>query len=116
MDKDLPAMRTLTMQQVVDEQSNSRRIMTALFGTFAALAVLLASVGIYGVFSQMVAQRSREIGLRMALGAQRSAILRLVLGQAMARAAMLLLVTAAASGLPAFRATRIDPMSALRNE
>jgi len=87
MDKDLPALSTLTMQQIVDEQSSSRRFQTALFGTFAVLALLLASIGIYGVFSHMVAQRNREIGLRMALGAQRGHILRSVLGQAMALAA-----------------------------
>jgi len=122
-----------------------------LLGSFAAVAVLLALIGIYGVISYSVAQRTYELGIRRALGAQQADILRLIMGQGLGLAAtgiaagiggalaltrvmrsllfhvsatdpatfagiavLFLLVALAASYIPARRATRIDPMAALR--
>jgi putative ABC transport system permease protein len=124
-----------------------------LLGLFAAIALLLASVGIYGVMSYSVEQRTHEIGIRTALGATRPDTLRLVLLQALRMAAagiavglvtslwltrlmkaqlfgvkpldpltfvsvpeILLVVALAAACIPAFRASRVDPMVALRHE
>jgi putative ABC transport system permease protein len=130
-----------------------RRFPALLIGVFAVLAVLLSAVGIYGVLSYLVTQRTREIGVRMALGAQRSNILRLLLGEGLRLAALgiaigllvavgamrllagllfgvlptdpavvfavtalIAVVTLAACSIPARRATKIDPMVALRYE
>jgi ABC-type antimicrobial peptide transport system permease subunit len=124
-----------------------------LFGGFAGLALLLAAIGTYGVLSYLVTQRRREIGIRMALGAERAVVLRTILGHGLKLtcvgliagliAALLLTrlietllfevrpndpatltgvavlitaVAAAASLVPALRATRVDPMVALREE
>jgi len=140
-----------TMDDLVEEEVGQRRLLVMLLGSFAAAALLLALIGIYGVIAHSVAQRTQEVGIRRALGAQQSDILRLVLGQgfvlalagiaaglagafALTRvlesllfrvsatdpatfagvAVLFLLVALAASYIPARRATRIDPMAALR--
>jgi putative ABC transport system permease protein len=141
------------MDDVLIKSQATRRFETFLLGAFSAIALLLAIVGVYGVVSHLAAQRTREIGIRIALGAQRWDILRIVIGQSgrMALtaivlgitasiglthlianrlfgvtptdpvtftivAAALLSVTLLASYIPARRATRVDPMTALRNE
>jgi predicted permease len=142
-----------TFDEIISKSLAAQRFSMILFGAFAGLALLLASVGIYGVISYVVGQRTHEIGIRMALGAERPHILRLILGHAgilalagvalglasalaltrlMARllyevratdpltyvgVAMLLTVVAiVACYLPAQRATKVDPMVALRYE
>jgi ABC-type antimicrobial peptide transport system permease subunit len=126
-------------------------LVVTLLGSFAAVALLLAVIGIYGVISYSVVQRTQEMGIRRALGAQQSDILRLVMGQCLGLslagiatgiagalalthvmesllfqvsttdpatfvsvAVLFLLVALSASYVPARRATRIEPMSALR--
>ena len=142
-----------TMEQCFAEDVSSLRCPTLLLGVFAVVAVLLASVGIYGVLSYAVSQRTHEVGVRMALGAQRSDVLRLVarrglaltgigvlIGLAASLAAtrtlssllyetratdpvtlasvslLLVMVALLACYLPARRATKVDPMVALRCE
>jgi putative ABC transport system permease protein len=142
-----------TMERVVSGATAEPRFYLLLLVAFAAVALTLAAVGIYGVTSYAVSRRTREIGIRMALGADRRAVLRLVVGQGMAVAlagAVSGLVAAAlltklmasllygvhardvatflaacpvlagaaflASYLPARRATRIDPLTALRHD
>ncbi|HZI58990.1 MAG TPA: ABC transporter permease, partial [Verrucomicrobiae bacterium] len=152
IDPDLPVFSVASMDDVLDRSLASRRFSADLVGGFAGLAVLLASIGIYGLLAYMVGQRSREIAIRMALGARRNDILRMFLRKGVALAGvgiiagvvfsaatasmmasllygvrphdpavflivplLLLGVAALASYLPARRATKVNPMIALRD-
>ncbi len=142
-----------TMDEIVRNSLASRRFSMFLLGIFAGLALVLSSIGVYGVISYLVGQRTHEIGIRIALGAQRADVLRLMLGEGLKMAgsgvliglaaalgitrlmsnmlfgvkandpltfagvaAMLTAVALAASFIPARRATRVDPIVALRHE
>ena len=153
LDSELSLFRVRTMQQVIADNMQDTTLQTALLGSFAALALVLSAVGIYGVMAYLVTQRTHEIGLRMALGAQRRNVFGLVLGRGARMAlagiagglllalgltrlmagllygvsatdpvtlagasVLLLLVALTACYMPARRATRVDPMIALRWE
>src|SRR5262249_24882032 len=81
VDPDLPIAGTETMEQVIDDSHASDRFTTILFASFAGVALLLAVLGIYGVMAFLVAQRTHEIGLRIALGAGRGHVLQMVIGE-----------------------------------
>ena len=81
LDKDLPLFDVLTMQDVLDDNLGQRRFDSFLMSIFGGLAVLLACVGIYGVLATTVVQQTREIGVRMALGAHRGDVLKMIMGQ-----------------------------------
>lgn len=153
VNKNQPISKMETLEQVLSESLARRRLYMILFGVFAAAALLLGGVGIYGMVAYSVSQRIREMGIRIAVGAARADVMRLVLGHG-AKAALagiavgiaaalvltrlmasllfgvsatdpltfagvavlLILVALCASFIPARRATRVDPMVALRHE
>jgi putative ABC transport system permease protein len=152
-DRDLPLVRVRSMAAIVDASAGDTRLSSVLTAIFALLAALLASVGIYSLIAYSVAQRTREIGIRMALGADRRAVTRLVVREGLALAVMglvagicgallltgaldsmlyevdpadpgvlvltglgVLAIAALASIVPALRALRVDPATALRAE
>jgi putative ABC transport system permease protein len=153
LDPDQPIGQITTMEEAIASSLATRRLTMVLLGAFAVLALVLASVGLYGVMALTVTQRTRELGIRMALGAERTNIFKLVLGHGMSlmaigiaigligavaagRALMsllynvgaidagavitavisLVLVALIACCVPARRATRVDPIIALRTE
>ena len=153
IDKDQPVSDVMTMEQRLAKSVASSRFVMLLLGSFSVLALGLAAIGIYGVMAYLVTQRTQEIGVRMALGAQRRDVLRLVVGKGMALAivgttigvvaslaftrlmrsllfevtptdwltfviasTVLLGVALLACYIPARRATKVDPLIALRYE
>jgi putative ABC transport system permease protein len=153
LDPELPVSNVQTMQQAIGDSLGNARFSATLVLAFAILSLVLASVGLYGVLSYLMTQRTTELGVRMALGAQRDQVLRLMLfdglrpaiiGLALGSAASagitrlissmlydtkpldpavyvavtftLLMVSTLACMIPAWRASRLDPMQALRAE
>lgn len=147
LDNSLAVLRPRTMNDVISDSMQDTSLQALLLSAFAALALILAAVGLYSVMSYLVTQRTQEIGIRMALGARRSDVLRLVMGHgarltlagvvvgvsaalALNRLIRSLLfgvgandlltfavvVALAACYIPAWRATRVDPLIALRYE
>jgi putative ABC transport system permease protein len=153
VDPEVPIFAIQPMDEVLSRSLTEPRVYTLLLGVFALLALTLAAVGLYGVISFNVTERTHEMGIRMALGAERSQVLRLVFRQGLSLSVVgiaigvggaiaatrlltglvatvqpgdpltlatiglvLLIVAAAACTMPAMRAIRVDPMSALRYE
>lgn len=153
IDKDLPVTEVATFESILARESSPRRFSAVLFTIFAALALVLAATGVYGVLSYSVSQRTHEVGIRMALGAGRRDVLRLFMGQGMMLVVLglvigiagafaltrllasllfgvsttdvftfavvsvgLVLVGLFACYIPARRATKVDPLVALRYE
>ncbi len=98
VDRDLPVGAMRTMESVVSESVGRARFETVLLGTFGAVALALAMVGVYGLTSYAVEQRTREIGIRTALGASEHDVLRLVLGRSFALTALGIAVGLAGAG------------------
>jgi putative ABC transport system permease protein len=103
IDKDLPLEETKTMQELLAESNSGRRFNMLLLSLFAGVALLMAIVGIYGVMSYTVAQRTKEIGIRVAVGAQAGDVFRMVIGQGM----MLALIGITLGLVAAFGVTRL---------
>ncbi|MGH9847862.1 MAG: FtsX-like permease family protein, partial [Blastocatellia bacterium] len=153
LDRNLPVYDIRTMDQVLSDSVSRTRLSMWLMGAFAVMGLFLAASGIFGVVSYTVTQRTHEIGIRRALGAQARDVLRLVVGQGMrlaligvalglaasfgltrlmskllygvgatdpltfsAIALLLSLVALVACWIPARRATKVDPLTALRHE
>lgn len=153
VDNNIPVIRMRTQSDAIDRLLFNERLVARLFGMFGALGLILACIGLYGLLSFDVTRRTREIGVRTALGAQRSDVLLLVLRQGLVlvvvgvtlgaataivvtrllgsllydvqptdpftfaiTAALLIAIGLIACSLPARRATRVDPMTALRCE
>ena len=117
IDPGLPVFGLRAMSQVIDASLGARRFSAQLVAVFAALAILLASVGIYGLLAYLVGQRSDEIGIHMALGARPSDIRRMILGKAalLAGSGIVIGLLLAASAAPAvsvllYRVRPIDPI------
>ena len=81
VDRNLPVFEVRTMEQILDEGTSQRRFQSFVMSIFAGLAVVLASIGLFGLLASLVGQRTQEIGIRMALGARRQDVLRMVLGE-----------------------------------
>jgi len=114
IDKEQPIFGVATMQDVVSASMATQRITLILLGLFSGLALVLAAIGIYGVIAYSVAQRANEIGIRMALGAQRADVLRLVLAQgAKISAAGIVIGGAASVGLARFMTNLLYAVRAL---
>ncbi|HYU30546.1 MAG TPA: ABC transporter permease [Thermoanaerobaculia bacterium] len=112
-DRELPVADVQTLQTIVDVALSPARFATILIAVFAGLALVLASVGVYGVISYSVSQRTHEIGIRMAMGADRGAVLRMVLAQSLALTlAGVVLGLACAAGLTRFLAGQLFGVSA----
>jgi ABC-type antimicrobial peptide transport system permease subunit len=103
LDKDIPVALMKTMDELMIESVAPPRFRTTLVALFAVVGVLLAAIGIYGVMSYAVAERTHELGVRIALGADRASVLRLVLGESVALAA----IGIAVGLVGAFGATRL---------
>jgi putative ABC transport system permease protein len=112
VDPEEPVVGVATMESIVDQSLGQQRLNVVLLAAFAGLALLLSSIGIYGVQSYAVRQRVPEIGVRIALGAQRSDVFRLVLGQGLKVALIGICIGLAASlGLTRFMASQLYGLS-----
>jgi putative ABC transport system permease protein len=81
VDRNMPVYEVRTMEQILDEDTSQRRFQSFVMSVFAGLALILASIGLFGVLASLVGQRTQEIGIRMALGAQSKDVLRMVIGE-----------------------------------
>jgi putative ABC transport system permease protein len=113
VDPDVPVAGADTMDDIVDESLSQQQLNMTLLGIFGGLALLLAAIGIYGVEAYAVRQRAREIGIRLALGAQRSDVLSLIIGEGLALTAIGICAgLAAAVGLTRLMASQLYGVSA----